>query len=332
MAIQLFGLTFGKKEPYDFDTAVETRKKKINKVDNKKLFSGKKLTEEEEQLRKEKISESFTSTLPSSNSISPLVLSKYKQADLTNNFVKSGVGLITIFALIFAGNTANTWLQSTTLDELRETGDSKTQRINSLIQYNTYKNNVGTKISTIGDQLQNDVDVQQIMGFLYNTAADEGIAITRVTVKIAKDANDTGACLPSDPFATNSNFVGCVTVQGIQPSAGAVINFFNNIEAYKGFQDPFVSSTLYAARGNSFTGSFAFTSELFSGRFATMKGQTIDFIIENGLNISGARNVITVQNSPTVSEEEIENINSETETNLNEEETDEELETDEENE
>jgi hypothetical protein len=325
MATKIFGITFGKKEPYDFDTAVETRKKLLSKPNTKKIASGKNLTEEEEQLRKEQISESFQPSLPASNSISPLVLSKYKQQDLTKNFIKAGVALTTVFALIFAGNQTNQWLENSTLDELNLTTETKTKRINSLIQYNTYKNNVSTKITTIAEQLQNDVDVQQIIGYIYNTAAAEGIAITSINLKVAKNAEDTGSCLPSDPFTTNSSFVGCVTVQGIQPSAGAVINFFNNIEGYSGFQDPFVNSTLYTARGNSFTGSFSFTSNLFSGRFATMKGQNIDFIIENGLNIGSSSNNITVQPLPIVSEEpttetgEEETLTEETSTENNEE-------------
>lgn len=308
MAQKLFGITIGKSDPYQLEEKVVVEKKKssLNNITSKvsKLFTSKKnkntLSPEEEQKRKENISYTFQHALPATNSMNPVVLGNYANKDLISKFVKTGIVVASVFALMFAGNTINTWVQNRGLDDLRTIGEVKTSTIGNLNQYAQYKTNVSTEITAVAAQLVNDVDVQQIINFTYGEAAKQGINLTSVNVKISTSSTDTGNCMPSDPFATNTSFIGCVTVEGNQPTDVSVINFFNSIKAHKGFQDTFISSTTYGTEKNTFIGSYSFTSDLFSQRYTAMKAQTIDSILQNGLNIGKpATGTPTATTAPT---------------------------------
>lgn len=285
---KIFGVSLGKKDPYSEKVEnVEKSKRSIKDLIPNKIpkfgKQEKKLSPEEELLRRQTISETFEHTLPATNSISPTVLTKYSNQLLVRKFVNIAITTAAVFGILFAGNTVNSWVQNRNLDSLRAIGTEKSATISTLQQYSKYKTDVAGKVSSVATNLTNDVDVQKIVNFIYSEAAKQGITMTSINVKVATSSTDTGSCMPSDPFATNTSFIGCVTVEGNQPSAGAIINFFNSIEAYSGFQDTFISDTTYGSEKNNFTGSFSFTSELFSNRYTGMKNQDIESLLKNGL-------------------------------------------------
>lgn len=304
MAQKIFGITIGKKDDLDL-TIGEKKKFSIP-------FFGKKNVEEEIDIADLEID--FVPTLPAVNVVPEAILEKYSNKDITRKFIRAGIIIVSVIVLIFAYTNIGELAHRANIDKLESQGDALRGKIAEVTPYKNYEAAVQEKIVTISGVMTSDVDVQKIVDFVFATAAANSITISNLDINIVSAGG--GDCIVTDPFQASS-VIGCVTVSGVQPNADAVNSFFGTLATTAGYTDDFINNAQYSedAANNSFSGSFSFTSELYSNKYNNML-LPLDTLITNGITfeapVAGAVTEETTTNSNSTKSNTNSSINSST--------------------
>lgn len=295
MAQKIFGITIGKKD--DFDVSPSTKKKFALP------FFKKKESNEEENLEAE-FDIDFTPTLPAVNVIPVSVVEGYRNKNTIRNFVRAGIGIAGVIALIFAYTNIGEFAHQANLTQLENEGQSLQKSMAELQPYANYEKEVEEKIKIISNIMVTDVDMQKIVDFVFNTASANSIRVTQMNIKLLSSGE--GDCISIDPFETTS-VIGCVTIQGVQADAPALNSFFKTISETKGYTSTFINNAQYNddPTNNSFSGSFSFTADLYSNKYNSML-LPIDTLIENGITFEAV--VLEEENTDTKTETKEPNV------------------------
>ncbi len=146
--------------------------------------------------------------------------------------------------------------------------------------------------------LAKDVDAAKIIKILFDDANQNGISFSAVSLSIpttsttpgaaaTSSGGGSGSCVSTDPFNAVAT-IGCITVKGNQTDANSLNNFFNTLGTTPGFVNVFIADSSYGSSGsgatsNTFDGSVAFTSALYSNKYSNYS-LPIDILLKNGLD------------------------------------------------
>ena len=275
MAQKIFGITFGKKDELEGLPKVKTKSTGTVVFGITLPFGGK--TIESEELN-ESLAINFVPRLPAINVVPEAVTNKYEEKDLIKKFVKAGIGVGVVIALMFGFSTFGELGHQGNLTNLSAEGKKLQDEATALAPYQTYLTSTKTKVEALASIMTTDVDIQKIVETTFSNAAAQGITLTNMDVKIL--SGGTGDCVATDPFKATS-VIGCVKLSGNQPNADAVNGFFAGMAKTEGFTDGFINNTSYGDK-NTFSGSFAFTAQLYSNKYNNLV-LPIDTLITSGL-------------------------------------------------
>jgi len=257
MATKVFGITFGKDKPV---TAALPNADTPAPVIN------------------------FTPSLPSINALPNSIKESYKNKALIRKFVSVGIVLVVIFGALFGYSVYGDIQHKTELAAFDTESSTLNAQIQELQPFENYKVEVAGKLTTLAEYLSKDVDSAKIVKSLFDIAIANGIILQDVSISINGD-DGTSSCVSVDPFATIET-IGCVTIKGSQPSPTGLNGFFDQISANEGYVNVFVGNSSYdsaSPENNSFEGSFAFTSALYSNKFSNFI-LPIEILLESGLD------------------------------------------------
>lgn len=276
MAQKVFGITFGKKDELDGIPKVKTKTTGTVVFGITLPFGGKPIETEEIN---ESLAINFVPRLPAVNVVPENITNHYAEKDLIRKFVKIGIGVGVVIALMFGFSTFGDLAHTNNLNNLTAEGKKLQDQATALAPYQTYLNNTKTKIEALASIMTTDVDAQKIVQTTFDNAGAQGITITNLDIKILT-TGATGDCVATDPFKATA-IIGCVKLSGSQPDAASVNSFFSGMAKTAGFTDGFINNTSYGEK-NTFSGSFAFTSELYSNKYNNLV-LPIDSLIQSGL-------------------------------------------------
>ena len=226
----------------------------------------------------------FIPSLPTVNALPLKIREGYQEKALIKKFAAGAVALAVLFAGMYGFSLYNQAQHKSEIDQLSVTSATLNKSITVLQPYDSYKVNVGGKITTLSSYLSKDVDAAKIVKILFNAADANGITFTTVSLSITGD-DGKSSCPSTDPFNAIPT-IGCISIAGNQPDSASVNNFFNQIGSTQGFVNVFVAGSNYSTTGdakNTFTGSVAFTSALHSNKFSNYS-LPIDILLKNGLD------------------------------------------------
>ena len=275
MAQKVFGITFGKKDELDGLPKVKAKTTGTVVFGITLPFGGEPIETEE---LNESLAINFVPRLPAINVVPEAITNKYEEKDLIKKFVKAGIGVGVVIALMFGFSTFGELGHQGNLTNLTSEGKKLQDQATALAPYQTYLNSTKTKVEALASIMTTDVDIQKIVETTFSNASAQGIALTNMDVKIL--SGGTGDCVATDPFKSTS-VIGCVKLSGNQPSAESVNAFFAGMGKTEGFTDGFINNTSYGDK-NTFSGSFAFTAQLYSNKYNNLV-LPIDTLITSGL-------------------------------------------------
>lgn len=276
MAQKVFGITFGKKDELEGLPKVKTKTTGTVVFGIKLPFGGQPIESGEIN---ESLAINFVPRLPAVNVVPENITNRYEEKDLIRKFIKAGIGVGVVIALMFGYSTFGDLAHQNNLSNLSAEGKKLQDQATALAPYQTYLNNTKTKVESLASIMTTDVDSQKIVQTTFDNAAAQGITITNLDIKILT-AGATGDCVATDPFKATA-IIGCVKLSGSQPDAASVNAFFSGMSKTAGFTDGFINNTSYGEK-NTFSGSFAFTSELYSNKYNNLV-LPIDSLIQSGL-------------------------------------------------
>lgn len=225
----------------------------------------------------------FVPSLPSVNALPVKIKEQYRNRALINKFISGAVGLAVIIGALFGYSAFGEMQHSAAMTKYDDEAAALNSQIAALQPYENYKVQVGGKLTTLAEYLAKDVDAAKIVRVLFEYAATYNISFTEVSLSIVGD-DGKNSCPSPDPFNTIET-IGCVSFQGHMPDAAGLNGFIDSITNTSGFVNVFLRNATYGSSysNNNFSGSFAFTSELYSNRFSNYV-LPIEILIQNGLD------------------------------------------------
>jgi len=244
----------------------------------------------------------YTPKLPIVNVVPSTVSDKYKIKGFVRKFAFAGIGIAAVYILIFAVGHGYLAARNNDLQTLSQQQSVLTQQSQALQPYQIYMTNVDGKRTALQTVASSDVN----MGGLYKNINDasESNNITISTLGIAQyqqgaTASTAAQCVNPDPFADASaskNIIGCVTINGTADNKNQVNGFLSNLQAIGGnnitYRNGFVSTFTTdpapqaGQRGSTFTATIAFTSAVYSKKYADLSISLNDLITSQKGNTS----------------------------------------------
>lgn len=225
-------------------------------------------------------SKPFESRLPGINMIPQSVLDGYALRAYQGKLIKIVVILVVCMLVLGAGLFAFQKITELRLAKAQEEEQMYAQEITKLQPYETYKNDVESKSSTIGSKMATEIDTGKVSKEIRVIAKRSGVKLdtTSISVNTGESANaisNTGgtdsSCVRSSPFGSSPS-VGCLTFSG-NGDRTKVSKFLSELEKETSFNNAFVPKTSSGTESDpTFEGTVNFSGEFLTNNYSDMTG------------------------------------------------------------
>lgn len=256
------------KKEVDFKSLL---KKKPNAGKGASLFGKKKPINHTDEVAK------FTPGLPIVNMMPDAVLEEYDANDLKNKFVKIGLVLIAVFAIVWVISFVLGGINQKKIDTVTEEASALSQEVRSLTPFATYRTDVQAKRTALATQMAQEIDPGKINTAFGKIASDAGFTVTSLSVSVSGVSAGSapaggGTCVNPDPFNSVSG-VGCLTFS-LTPNEGASLpNLYAGLnKADSGFVNAYIPKAVLTAGAdgkNTIDGSASFADSFYTKAYAT---------------------------------------------------------------
>lgn len=243
----------------------------------------------------------FAPSLPQVNVIPFSVFEKYEIKGIARKFVFTGIGIVAVFGLIFAGGLIYQTSQQSKIDALTTQQSQIAAQVQALQPYAIYKTAVEDKRGALKTPTANDINMGSIYKNINDASGSNSVTISNLSVTQYADGQSSTDCVNPDPFGDNAGIVGCVQFTGNAPDKDAVNGFLENLQKANnnngGYKNPFISSfnndggagsggassgtASGSAGGASFTATVAFTNTLYTNQYSDLS-MTLKELISSG--------------------------------------------------
>lgn len=222
----------------------------------------------------------FVPGLPIVNMMPDAVLEEYDANDLKAKFVKIGLALIAVFAVVWVISFVLSGINQKKIDTITEEASSLSQEVRSLTPFATYRTDVQAKRTALATQMAQEIDPGKINTAFGKIASDAGFTVTSISVSVSGVTSSTGSapaasggtCVNPDPFNTVSG-VGCLTFSLTPKEGASLANLYTALnKADSGFVNAYIPKAVLAAGKdgkNSIDGSASFADSFYTKAYAT---------------------------------------------------------------
>jgi outer membrane murein-binding lipoprotein Lpp len=238
----------------------------------------------------------FTPGLPIVNLMPDAVLEEYDANDLKSKFIKIGMGLIAVFAVVWVISFILGGINQKKIDTISNDTSDLSQQVRTLTPFATYRTSVQAKRTALATQMAQEIDPGKIDSAFGQIASNAGFTVTSLSVSVsgvgtsgttgAAPAAAGGTCVNPDPFNSVSG-IGCLTFS-LTPNAGASISdlYAALNKANSGFVNAYIpKAVLTAGVGGKTTvdGSASFADSFYTKAYATYNNP-LDAVLSNPAN------------------------------------------------
>lgn len=232
----------------------------------------------------------FNPGSPIVNMMPDAVLEEYDANDLKAKFVKVGLVLIAVFAVVWVISFVLGGINQKKIDTITEEASTLSQEVRSLTPFATYRTDVQAKRTALATQMAQEIDPGKINTAFGKIAADSGFTVSSISVSVSGASASTGSapaaaggtCVNPDPFNSVSG-VGCLTFS-LTPGEGASLsNLYSALnKADSGFVNAYIPKAVLSAGKdgkNTIDGSASFADSFYTKDYATYNN-TIDTALD----------------------------------------------------
>lgn len=230
----------------------------------------------------------FNPGQPIVNMMPDAVLEEYDANDLKNKFVKIGLVLIAVFAIVWVISFVLGGINQKKIDTITEEASALSQEVRSLTPFATYRTDVQAKRNALATQMAQEIDPGKINTAFGKIASDAGFTITSMSVSVSGASAGAasaggGTCVNPDPFNSVSG-VGCLTFS-LTPNEGASLpTLYEGLnKADSGFVNAYIPKAVLTAGTdgkNTIDGSASFADSFYTKAYATYNNP-LDAVLSN---------------------------------------------------
>lgn len=202
----------------------------------------------------------FVPGMPELNLLPPRVKEKYASRDLLSKFLKAGIGIAGVFALVYGASFVNGIVQEKKIDEIKVETANTQKEITALSPYSGYRQQVEAKRTELASVTSGKMDVGKITKEFNDNVKDSGYKVSSYSLSVASDGEGmTGSCVNPDPF-TPSTGVACITFS--LTGDGNLSKLYTSLnDSEKGFINIYIPSASNTEEGSTLDGSVSVTSK-----------------------------------------------------------------------
>lgn len=223
----------------------------------------------------------FSPGLPIVNLMPDAVLEEYAANDLRAKFIKIGLGVVALFAIIWVVSFVLGGINQKKIETITTETANIGQQVRSLTPFATYRTEVQAKRTALATQMAQEIDPGKLNAAFGKIASDSGFTVTSMSISVSGIGTSStgstpaaagGTCVNPDPFNSVSG-IGCLTFS-LTPNEGASLtNLYAGLnKADSGFVNAYIPKAVLSAGTSgkkTVEGSASFKDTFYTKAYAT---------------------------------------------------------------
>lgn len=203
----------------------------------------------------------FIPKKPEVNLLPPEILEGYEASALKVKLFKIGGAVAFIFLVMFGLSMISQTLSQGEMKDLEGKSQALNLEIRQLQPYELYKATIDGKREALYNQIQKNLDVGKLLDSVNTVGNNSDIKFTTVSLD-----SSGGQCTSTDPFATASPTIGCLSFTAEGNGADSVNKFYSETGKIAGFVNPYVPGSAAISKDgkSTLTGTIGITEEFYS--------------------------------------------------------------------
>lgn len=214
-------------------------------------------------------------SLPGINALPIELVEKQQNSLLIKKFAVGAAATAVAITFLFVGSNIAGAIHDSEIKALELESTDLTVKIAALKPYQTYKDNINTQMTTLYEQLKDDVDASRVLQNVIQKAEANNIQLSDINLTVSDGGTNT--CPGTDPFDKTTVSIGCMTFTGLQDSSSPdATNFLNDLRNTESVSDVFINTytnsgtTENPDAGKSFDVTLNFGNLYYSNKYADL--------------------------------------------------------------